>query len=232
MLTGWAVGSKPLIPLAKQLQQLGYQVTLVDLPYKIEAQQWLIELAKQLPRHSIWLGWSLGGQLLSYLTSEYGQFCKGLVTLAANPCFKARHAWLCAMASDIFANFQIAYQQNSTATLKRFLQLVTYGCSDARLLLKQLQQSLEVHPLPEANAGLTLLAEIDARSSLKEYPGKQLHLFAEQDALVPANCAYELAQLIGESKIRLLTNTGHAFPMQNILQTSQLLDDFIKKCYE
>lgn len=229
MLTGWAVSSTPLIPLAKQLHQLGYKVTLADLPYKAKSQDWLIDIAKQLSKNNIWIGWSLGGQLLSYLTKDFGQYCVGLITLASNPCFKARPDWICAMASDIFTNFQLMYQQNPISTLRRFLQLVAQGCSDVRLLIRQLQQSLEIHPFVEANKGLTLLAEIDARRSLQEYSGYQLHILAERDALIPSSCASELSQLIGESKVRIVANTGHAFPMQNIQQISHLLDDFIKE---
>lgn len=232
MLTGWGVGSQPLTPLAEQLKRMGYKVTLADLPYQDEPQQWLADIAKLLPNKSIWLGWSLGGQLLSYLTQDNSQQCLGLVTLASNPCFKARQDWPCAMAVDTFSQFQTAYQQTPEQTLKRFLQLVVQGCPEPRTLVRELQRLSVVHSIKAANAGLTLLADIDARPSLQNYSGKQLHLLAEQDALVPASCAQELSQLIGSENVKLLPNTGHAFPMQWVQQTSQLLDDFIKKRHE
>lgn len=228
LLTGWGVGTVPLENLANQLTTLGYEVKLADLPYLVDSTKWLSRLAKQLPEKSYWLGWSLGGQLLSQATQQYSEQCLGLITLASNACFKAKADWPTAMAEDTFINFQQNYLQSPKQTIKRFLQLVAQGCADTKQVVRQLQQGLPDSTIEQANAGLELLAELDTRQALKQYKGPQYHLLAGLDALVPNSCSKALASLLAEESVEVLENTGHAFPVQSYQLVAEKVDQFIK----
>ncbi|MFD1260270.1 alpha/beta fold hydrolase [Entomomonas asaccharolytica] len=228
LVTGWAVGTVPLENLAKQLTVLGYEIKLLDLPYLVDATQWLASLAKQLPEKSYWIGWSLGGQLLSQATQYYSEQCLGLITLASNTCFKAKADWPTAMEEDIFLSFQQNYMQAPKQTIKRFLQLVAQGGTDTRHLVRQLQQGLVDNSTAQANAGLELLAELDTRQALRQFKEPQYHLLAEFDALVPSNCSKALLNLLPEASVELLENTGHAFPVQLYPLVAEKVDQFIK----
>lgn len=229
LLTGWGVGIAPLQNLAKRLVHLDYRVILSNLPYQENPQQWLPSLASRLPIKSYWLGWSLGGQLLSQLTQDCGEKCLGLMTLASNPCFKVRADWQTAMTRDIFENFQLTYKDFPERTIKRFLQLVAQGCSEPRQIVKQLQQNLTLHSIEETVAGLELLASLDTRQVLQQYQGKQYHLLAEFDALVPKESVDSISNLLPKAKVELLPETGHAFPVQADELTAMKIDQFIKE---
>ncbi|UYZ83409.1 transporter [Entomomonas sp. E2T0] len=228
LVTGWGIGTVPLENLANQLITLGYEVKLADLPYLVDSTRWVSSLAKQLTEKSYWLGWSLGGQLLSQMTQQYSEQCLGLITLASNTCFKAQIDWPTAMAEDTFINFQQNYLQSPQQTIKRFLQLVAQGCADAKQLVRQLQQSLPDYSTEQANAGLDLLAVLDTQQALKQYKGSQYHLLAELDTLVPSSCSKAIIDLLPEASVELLKGTGHAFPVQSYQLIAEKVDQFIK----
>lgn len=232
LVTGWGVGATPLTPLVNELANLGYNTNLVDLPYLANPQDWLPTLAKQLPAKSYWLGWSLGGQLLSQLTLTHAEQCLGLITLASNLCFKANNDWQTAMPVDIFTNFQQSYQSSPEQTIKRFYQLVAQGSPQSKQLVRQLQQAEKNYTVEQANAGLELLATLDNRLALQQYQGAQYHLLAESDALVPKACFQAFSYLLGEAKVELLEQTGHSFPMQWYQLVANKVDQFIKDNHE
>lgn len=232
LVTGWGVGATPLTPLADELASLGYQTNLVDLPYLTDPQDWLPVLAEQLPTKSYWLGWSLGGQLLSQLTLTHAMQCLGLITLASNVCFKANNSWLTAMPADIFTNFQQSYQRSPEQTIKRFLQLVAQGSPEPKQLVRQLQQASKNYTPEQANAGLELLATLDTRLALQRYQGAQYHLLAELDGLVPKSCYTALSNLLNNAKVELVEQTGHGLPLQCYQLVASKIHQFIKDNHE
>jgi len=56
-----------------------------------------------------------------------------------------------------------------------------------------------------------VLAQLDTRQALQAYRGPQLHLFAGQDGLVPAEAASDLLALLPDVEIGLIEQAGHAF---------------------
>ncbi|MGA8136296.1 MAG: alpha/beta fold hydrolase [Pseudomonas gingeri] len=215
LLPGWGLGISALEPLAAALRGLDehLRVEIEPLPELAsgDPEEWLDELDATLPDNA-WLGgWSLGGMLASALAARRGERCCGLLTLASNPCFVVSDGWSGAMANDTFDLFLAGCRADPQTTLKRFSLLCAQGSADprgqARLLLAGAPQTT-----PETLLnGLEVLAQLDTRQALQAFRGPQLHLFAGQDGLVPAEAASDLLALLPDVEIGLIEQAGHAF---------------------
>lgn len=230
LLPGWGLDGALLQPLAKALG-VDMQVQVPALPRlsSAAAADWLDELDTRLP-HDCWLaGWSLGGMLAAALAARRGKRCRGLITLASNVCFVASDTWPTAMQAQTYAAFYEGCQENAGATLKRFAMLCAQGGADARGLSRQLQSHLSTSDESALLAGLRLLASLDNRAALAAYNGPQLHLLAEQDALVPTAAGDALLALLPAGEVDVLEECGHAFVHEQADALAVLMLDFIRE---
>ena len=205
LLPGWGLGSLPLEVLAEALRGLdpALRVDIEPLPELAsgEPRDWLLELDERLPPHT-WLGgWSLGGMLASELAALRGERCRGLLTLASNPCFVAGADWPYGMDEATFDAFVAGCREHPAATLKRFSLLCTQGSSEARGLARQLQAAAP-HLAPEV-------------------------LLAGADALVPAEVAGELLALQPDIEVGLIEEVSHAFPLERPHEVAAAIHAFI-----
>ncbi|WP_207879885.1 alpha/beta fold hydrolase [Pseudomonas sp. 32_A] len=218
LLPGWGLGTASLEPLAASLraQDARLQVELMPLPELAhsDVDAWLDHLDRKLPS-DVWLGgWSLGGMLASALAHKRGDHCCGLLTLASNPSFVARPDWPHGMAEDTFGTFLDGCRSHTQVTLKRFRTLCSDGAQQPRTLLRQLGVGVpDTDPLYLAT-GLEVLAKLDTREALQAYGGPQLHLFAGSDALVPAEAAKALSELLPDVEVGLVEDSSHAFLLE------------------
>ena len=230
LLPGWAFGPAALQPLCEALTELvpDLDVVIEPLPESDDAGAWLDELDLRLP-HDCWLGgWSLGGMLASELAARRVDTCRGLITIASNPCFRARPQWPEAMAAEIFDAFQEAFRLDPEETLRRFRSLCSRGGYDPRTLARQLEVSQSTSPPAVLNAGLQLLAEMDGRGSLHGYFGPQLHLFASGDALVPAAACDALRRWMPGIEAELMAGASHALPLERADDVAAAIGGFIR----
>ena len=215
LLPGWGLGISPLEPLAAALrgldEHLRVEIEPLPEPASGDPEEWLDELDASLPDNA-WLGGrSLGGMLASALAARRGERCCGLLTLASNPCFVVGDGWPGAMANDTFDQFLAGCRADPQTTLKRFSLLCAQGSPDPRSQARQLLAGAP-HTAPEALLnGLEVLAQLDTRQALQAFRGPQLHLFAGQDGLVPAEAASDLLALLPDVEVGLIEQAGHAF---------------------
>ncbi|ALN17576.1 alpha/beta fold hydrolase [Ectopseudomonas mendocina] len=230
LLPGWGLDGAVLQPLADALgYELSVQVPALPRLGSAATADWLDELDTRLP-HDCWLaGWSLGGMLATALAARRGERCRGLITLASNACFVASDTWPTAMPAQTYAAFYESCQDNAGATLKRFAMLCAQGGADARGLSRQLQRHLSSSDESALLAGLRLLASLDSRAALAAYSGPQLHLLAEQDALVPAAAGDALLALLPAGEVDVLEECGHAFVREQADALATLMLDFIRE---
>lgn len=230
LLPGWAFGAAALQPLCEALSQQApnLEVSIEPLPELTEADAWLDELDRRLPRDAWLAGWSLGGMLATRLAARRIDACPGLITIASNPCFRARPQWPEAMAEDIFDAFQEAFRLDPEQTLKRFRSLCSRGGFDPRTLARQLQVSQSQLPAAVLDAGLQLLAQLDGREALHGYFGPQLHVFAEGDALVPVAAAAALRNWMPGATVEVLADASHALPLECAEELATLMLAFIQ----
>lgn len=230
LLPGWGLEGAVLQPLAEALGgEIQVQVPTLPRLSSAASADWLDELDTRLP-HDCWLaGWSLGGMLASALAARRGERCRGLITLASNACFVASDAWSTAMQEQTYAAFYQGCQENVGATLKRFAMLCAQGGADTRGLSRQLQGNLACSDEASLLAGLRLLANLDNRATLASFAGPQLHLLAEQDALVPVAAADALLALLPTGEVDVVEDCGHAFVLDQADTLATLMLDFIRE---
>ncbi|MCJ0971911.1 alpha/beta fold hydrolase [Pseudomonas sp. PS1] len=216
LLPGWAFGPAALQPLCEALAEQAPELTVAveALPELADAGAWLDALDARLPTDSWLAGWSLGGMLATQLAARRLDTCRGLVTLASNPCFRARAQWPEAMDAEIFDTFHEAFRLDPQETLKRFRMLCSRGGYDPRTLARQLQVSQAQSSVEVLDAGLQLLAQLDGRDALHGYFGPQLHLFGGQDALVPVSTCEAVRRWMPGARAELIDGASHAFPLE------------------
>ena len=230
LLPGWGLDGAVLQPLAEALgAELNVQVPPLPRLNSAAVADWLDELDTRLPLDCWLAGWSLGGMLAAALAARRGARCRGLISLASNACFVASDAWPTAMSAQTHAAFHEGCQHNGSATLKRFAMLCAQGGADVRALSRQLQGHLVTGDEPALLAGLRLLASLDNRAALAAYNGPQLHLLAEQDALVPAAAGDALLALLPAGEVDVLEECGHAFVREQADTLAVLMLDFIRE---
>ncbi|MGY4533644.1 pimeloyl-[acyl-carrier protein] methyl ester esterase [Pseudomonas sp. TE3786] len=231
LLAGWGLGSAPLEPLAAALhgldERLRVQVEPLPTLDSADPADWLDELDANLPQ-DCWLGgWSLGGMLAAELAARRGDRCCGLLTLASNSNFVASSLWPQAMPADDFASFLQGCTENPDTTLKRFSLLCAQGAQESRSLARQLAAGAPRASASSLLQGLQVLAALDTRAAMQAFSGPQLHLFAGADALVPAEAAGALLELLGDVEIGLIEQASHAFVLERPHEVAAAIQGFL-----
>jgi pimeloyl-[acyl-carrier protein] methyl ester esterase len=231
LLPGWGLGCAPLEPLAGALQDLDAQlrVQIAPLPNLDSSApaDWLDALDASLPE-DVWLGgWSLGGMLAAELAARRGARCRGLLTLASNPCFVARADWPNGMSAQHFAAFRDGCLRDAPGTLKRFGLLCAQGAADPRSVSRRLLGAAPQVGAESLLAGLDVLAALDTRGALQAFQGPQLHLLASADGLVPAAVGGYVAALLADREVGLIEQAGHAFILERPEQIAATIQTFL-----
>ncbi len=238
LIHGWGMHSDIWLPWLPLLDA-HFSVIRVDLPglgrssgiaperYELAAvaAQVATAVSPRLHQTAIWLGWSLGGLVAAQISHSHPDQVRGLVTLASNPCFVQAANYTCGMDVDTFSQFQNLLTQDQGKTLNRFIMLMAQGDSQPRTLVKQAKSVLELYQqqspshLPEALA----LLQQDQRQLFADLIVPRLHLFAEQDALVPVTAADDAAV---SANAKVIGNAGHLAFLAQPQPLLKLLLDF------
>lgn len=231
LITGWGGGAELLKPLHEALEQKGHSVERINIFNVLNGDvlQQHVELAVE---YDVIIGWSLGGQLATILVNQIQQQYaeqKVLITLASNPCFVAQADWMTAMPVETFMHFKQSFEQDAITTLKRFGLLVCQGTSSAKKDFVAMQKLIRPQPIALLRDGLQLLEQLNLVEMYKNYQGKQLHVFAEYDALVPYQVMQKTKDLAANnSSIVSVEGASHGFPCFMVEQTVQIIEDFIQ----
>ncbi|KAA0015778.1 alpha/beta fold hydrolase [Salinicola corii] len=233
LLPGWALGSAPLEPLADALRRRlppCYRVECIDYPALTShrPESWVAALDHALPQDAWLAGWSLGGMLATSLAQWRGRRARGLITLGANASFVTRSGWTEAMTAESVGEFRRGLRASPARTFRRFAQLSAQGGRDTRLLGRELMTALEATPLDQALAGLGVLSALDLRDVSATLRIPQLHLFGDNDGLVPAAARHAIAARLPEGgRTASIADAGHAFPLERAEETAEFMATFI-----
>ena len=231
LITGWGGGAELLKPLHEALEQNGHSVERINifnaLDNEVLGQQ--VEFARNF---DVIVGWSLGGQLATILVNQIQQQYaeqKVLITLASNPCFVAQADWTTAMPIETFFAFKQSFEQDAITTLKRFGLLVCQGTSSAKKDFLAMQRLIRPQPIALLRQGLKLLEQLNLVEMYKNYQGRQLHVFAEHDALVPYQVMRKIKDLAAKNlSVISVEGASHGFPCFMVEQTVQIIEGFIQ----
>ncbi|WP_312049615.1 alpha/beta fold hydrolase [Acinetobacter courvalinii] len=231
LITGWGGGTELLKPLHEALEQKGHNVERMNIFNALD-EDILQQQVEHAVKFDVIVGWSLGGQLATLLVDQirkkYAEQ-KVLITLASNPCFVAQADWTTAMPVETFMQFKQAFEQDAISTLKRFGLLVCQGASSAKKDFVAMQKLILPQPIALLRQGLQLLEQLNLVELYENYQGKQLHVFAEHDALVPYQVVQNIDDLAANNlSVVSIEGASHGFPCFMVEQTVQIIEDFIQ----
>ncbi|MBJ8419326.1 alpha/beta hydrolase family protein [Acinetobacter courvalinii] len=231
LITGWGGGTELLKPLHEALEQKGHRVERINIFNALD-EDILQQQVEHAVKFDVIVGWSLGGQLASLLVDQiwkkYAEQ-KVLITLASNPCFVAQADWSTAMPVETFMQFRQSFEQDAISTLKRFGLLVCQGANSAKKDFVAMQKLIRPQPIALLRQGLQLLEQLNLVELYKNYQGKQLHVFAEHDALVPYQVVQNIDDLAANNlSVVSIEGASHGFPCFMVEQTVQIIEDFVQ----
>lgn len=235
LLPGWGLGVMPLHRLAETLDALlpDYTVQVQPLPNMVEqtAAAVMQKLDQQLPKDCWLVGWSLGGMLATALAAHRQSACAGLISYASNACFVASENWPTAMPAATFNGFRQLCSDDLSAGLKRFAVLCSQGAAQPRQLSRQLFEMAVLGDKASALAGLKLLAELDNRAAIRAFAGPQLHILAEDDALVPSLALSALTELNPQATVEQLGQSHAGLIAEPQLLAQRMQSFILSHCY-
>ena len=231
LITGWGGGTELLKPLHEALEQKGHNVERMNIFNALD-EDILQQQVEHAMKFNVIIGWSLGGQLATLLANQiqkkYAEQ-KVLITLASNPCFVAHADWTTAMPVETFMQFKQSFEQDAISTLKRFGLLVCQGASSAKKDFVAMQKLIRPQPIALLRQGLQLLEQLNLVELYENYQGRQLHVFAEHDALVPYQVVQKTKDLAASNlSVVSIDGASHGFPCFMVEQTVQIIEDFIQ----
>lgn len=235
LLHGWGCDHNTWEPLIPYLQKMG-KVIAVDLPgfgasqavadFSVDALVALLE--QHLPDQITLIGWSLGGMLAVALAARAPSKIARVITLAANAKFVASADYVGAMPPATNHQFNNSFVADPEATLKLFNGLLAQGDANERGLLKSLRaQSRSLSITHNWQQALMLLAELDNRSAFASLTSPGLHIFAQNDVLVPVTAVQAMTQLNPRQEFVVLPDVAHAIQWSQPQQLAQLIENFL-----
>jgi len=166
--------------------------------------------------------------LVDQIQHQYAEQ-KVLITLASNPCFVAQADWATAMPVETFMQFKQSFEQDAISTLKRFGLLVCQGASSAKKDFVAMQKLIRPQPIALLRQGLRLLEQLNLVELYENYQGRQLHVFAEYDALVTHQVIQKTKDLAAKNLcVVSIDGASHGFPCFMVEQIVQIIEDFIQ----
>ncbi|WED21940.1 pimeloyl-ACP methyl ester esterase BioH [Vibrio sp. JC009] len=238
LIHGWGMNGAVWQQTADILSQ-HYRVHIVDLPgYGHSAEtgaQDLDEIASLVldsaPDKAIWIGWSLGGLVATHVALNYPQRVAKLITVASSPKFAAEKGWR-GIKPQVLKAFTEQLVEDFQTTIERFMALQAMGSPTARQDVKTLKKAVLSRPAPDQDSlvlGLSLLADVDFRSELKNLTMPILRLYGRLDGLVPVKVAKDVANYIENSEDFTFAESSHAPFMTELEAFCSRIIQFIGK---
>lgn len=174
---------------------------------------WAAQINKQLPRGTMLLGWSLGGQVAMRIALEHPSKIARLILVSSTPKFVCDDSWPLGIPEEDLLRFGKDMQTDPRATLLRFLTLQTRGASAQKTLLESLRETFFAAPAPATqalSAGLQMLLHTDLRTEVAtlSQPARVIH--GSLDKLTPPHAGTWLARAIPNAKHCLIGGAAHA----------------------
>jgi malonyl-CoA O-methyltransferase len=215
LLHGWGFDSRIWAGILPELEQ-SFAVITIDLPgfghnhfTSADIREVAQNIIGLLPQKSILLGWSLGGMVATYIAIHYPQRVAALITVGSNLKWVSDGQWPGATA-DNFATFFENLTQNFETTKQHFSSVIARGDMNEKQLVKILRKKLSDKPKENFLQGLELLANIDNRVGFTTLTMPGLHLFGENDAMVPLAVEKTIRLLNQKQQTKIFSGLAHA----------------------
>lgn len=215
LLHGWGSDSRCWQPIAERLGP-ELDIIAVDLPgfgaappAGFDLDTLIEQLVTRLPPRFALAGWSLGGMIATALAARHPRRVERLVTLAANASFIRRPGWTTAMPEATFADFCRGFETDPARAHKQFCGLQARGDERQREVMRWLRDRADGNINGDWHLALSLLGGLDNRHALADLKMPALHVFGDQDALVPVSAARAVSTLNSSARVKVLPGVGH-----------------------
>jgi len=238
LIHGWALHGEIFNPLVERLEKR-CQVYVVDLPghglsrntsTALQLSDLTKTFAATLPP-AVWCGWSLGGLLALHAADALPQV-RGLIMLAATPCFVRHEYWPDAMDPAVFNQFRRGLIGHTSRTLERFLALNVKGSHSTHTSLRYLHHVASQYAFPALHhleQGLDMLQHTDLRALLPQLNKPTLWIGGANDHLIPAPALNQAAAFVKHTKtsVHSLAGCSHIPFIDQPDTVARLICDFI-----
>lgn len=215
LLHGWGFDHRiwdDLLPILLD----DHEVTAIDLPCfgdstlcSSDLDEVCAYLLERLPTRCVLLGWSLGGMIATQMAIRYPDRVAGLVTVGSNLKWVSDGQWPGALP-DNFATFFENLTLDFENTKQHFCGVIARGDTKEKQLARTLRKKISTAPQENFQRGLRLLDNIDNRKGFSTLRMPGLHVFGEQDALVPMAIEQATHLLNKKQQITIFPGTAHA----------------------
>lgn len=188
-------------------------------------------LQSATPPGAVWVGWSLGGQVLLELTRRAPGHVRAAVLVACNPRFTRAPDWPHGLDRGTFAEFARTLSRAPAGTLSQFVSLCALGGDNARYTIRYLKG--RTTPVGRAgraalDAGLRILAGADLRPALAALSCPALLITGGRDPLVPPGATPELLALRPGLRHAEIGGAAHVPFVSNPAQFLEALGAFLQ----
>ncbi|MBQ0746954.1 MAG: alpha/beta fold hydrolase [Marinobacter sp.] len=145
------------------------------------------ELLSRYPETSVWMGWSMGAQVVMEAASRHTGAVSVAITLAGFPKFIADERWLNGMSADEFGVFSRGLNRESERYWIHFMLLMISGAADGRAERQRLKIWLDQgSPVSPGNLmkSLNWLQQTDQRLLWSQVEVPVLHITGACDQVV------------------------------------------------
>lgn len=238
LVHGWALHGGVWSSLVPELAR-DWRVTCVDLPghgrsREVPMPPTLPELARLVaqaaPGNSVWLGWSLGGMVVSRAALDFPERISALLLVSTTPRFVTAANWPCAMPPAQLAEFTTELARDYRSAVQRFLALQTRGAEHARDTLRQLRATLLANGEPHSQslaAGLEILRNSDLRHEVRRLTQRTLVMAGGCDRLTPEKAGAWLAAEVPHAGFQCFLRAAHAPFLSHPREFITALRDFL-----
>jgi pimeloyl-[acyl-carrier protein] methyl ester esterase len=187
-------------------------------------------LITQIPPHSLWLGWSLGGTLAMYAALRFPEQVSGLILIATTPRFTLASDWPWGVPPALFEDFEREVMEGPEQALNRFASLLAHGDTQAKSVIREVRKRMSQFGPGNREAllgGLQVLAGADLRSKAPQIRCPVLVLLGEVDKLVPVSAAAPLSSLFSHGRVEVIPGASHAPFLSCPERSAHLITGFI-----
>jgi pimeloyl-[acyl-carrier protein] methyl ester esterase len=219
LVHGWAMHSGLWRVFAQELAKY-YRVTLLDLPGHGRSEAvtpFTLETVSDALVDAVtderccWLGWSLGAAFVLEIARRFPERVNKLILLAGTPCFMTKLGWP-GMDEQVLDSFAESLQQDSQATLLRFLSLQIKGLVDQKEVLKELKTIVSESQAPNQKVlqeGLIVLKKTDLRVEFTSLKIPVAVILGQLDTLVPVAVGKKMQELLPRVDLTVIDRAGH-----------------------
>lgn len=234
LIHGWGVNSAVWQPFIECLPKRffdNFDVITIDLPgfgANVDKEIEPYSLAnicdcinKTMTQPGIYLGWSLGGLVVTEMVLRYPEKVLGLITVASSPCFieeelkkeQDNQCFWFGINSQTFTAFNQQLQVDIKKTIRGFLKIQAMGSPHIRQDIKIISDLIFRHKMASKvvlEQSLKLLEVSDYRKQLREITQPFLRIYGKNDSLVPEAVIEKVNTLAEKSDNHLIRQASHA----------------------